>query len=189
MARKMGDKYNKYRVMPKSEIMKVIDKELHCLFDGYFALDGRFIVHQDQSRTLGNLTSLWGDIISVVERNLKPISFYKAYFHILVKVPESINEIVELEIDSKVFKFFVCEFEPPFSPSLVWCEVAESLENFISMDSKENQKLNKGVGGHGNELSGSLDENTKVVSLMEAGQTTCDDVEACGATSILNDKR
>ncbi|KAK8583803.1 hypothetical protein V6N12_068062 [Hibiscus sabdariffa] len=40
------------------------------------------------------------------------------------------------------------------------------------MDSKENQKLNKGVGGHGNELSGSLDENTKVVSLMEAGQTT-----------------
>ncbi|KAK8598052.1 hypothetical protein V6N13_095444 [Hibiscus sabdariffa] len=71
-------------------------------------------IHAWSEGTFSNIAALWGDIISIDERNLKPTSFYKAYFQILTRVSERINETVELVIGSKVFKVFLVKLNLRF---------------------------------------------------------------------------
>ncbi|KAK8658436.1 hypothetical protein V6N13_036642 [Hibiscus sabdariffa] len=135
-------------------------------------------VHAWSEGTFSNIAALWGDIISIDERTLKPTSFYRAYFQILTRVSERINETVELVIGSKVSKVFVGEIEPTFSPNSVWCEEVESSENCMSINSKENQRVNEDVGNFQNDSSGFSDENSRMDSSVEARETTCADVES-----------
>ncbi|KAK9016626.1 hypothetical protein V6N11_079121 [Hibiscus sabdariffa] len=105
---------------------------------GFLANGSRFM--------LGNIASLWGDLISIDERSTKPSSFYKAYFQILTNVPDRINDTVELKVASKVFKVRVCEFDPCFTPNSTWC-LEEEESNFSTSDAAiENNKLNDAKG-------------------------------------------
>ncbi|MBA0813094.1 hypothetical protein Gohar_026976 [Gossypium harknessii] len=68
MASKMRDKYNKYWVFGlwgqlafpnvANDIMKLIDKELHCLFNEYSSNAGRIQLFEGRSSSLTNLCSL-----------------------------------------------------------------------------------------------------------------------------------
>ncbi|KAK8564227.1 hypothetical protein V6N12_036356 [Hibiscus sabdariffa] len=147
-----------------SEVQVWVEDFSVCYRRAWIACHG-VPIHAWSVGTFGNIATLWGDIISIDERTLKPTSFYRAYFQILTRFPERINETVELVIGSKVFRVFVSEIEPTFSPNSLWCEEAESSENCTSMNSKENQRM------------------------MEARQTTRVDVESRGALTGLLDKR
>ncbi|KAK9046525.1 hypothetical protein V6N11_052412 [Hibiscus sabdariffa] len=114
-------------------------------------------IHAWSESTFSNIAALWGDIISIDERTLKPTSFYGAYFQILTRISERINETVELVIGSKE---------------------AKSSENCMSINSKENQRVNEDVGNFQNDSSGFSDENSRTDSSMEARETTGADVES-----------
>ncbi|KAK8665374.1 hypothetical protein V6N13_005543 [Hibiscus sabdariffa] len=111
-----------------SEVQVWVEDFSVCYRRAWIACHG-VPIHAWSVGTFGNIATLWGDIISIDERTLKPTSFYRAYFQILTRFPERINETVELVIGSKVFRVFVSEIEPTFSPNSLWCEEAESSEN------------------------------------------------------------
>ncbi|KAK8556210.1 hypothetical protein V6N12_002621 [Hibiscus sabdariffa] len=158
--------------------VRVWVKELSVHYRRAWVACHRVSIHAWSEGKFGNIAALWGDIISIDERTLKPTSFYRAYFQILTTFPERIIETVELVIGSKVFKVFVSEIEPTFSSNSVWCEEAESLENCMSINSKENQRVNEDVGEHQNDSSGFSVENSGTNSSLEARETTCADVES-----------
>ncbi|KAL4342616.1 hypothetical protein GQ457_08G035060 [Hibiscus cannabinus] len=121
--------------------------------------------------TIENIASLWGDLISVDVRTVKPSSFYIAYFQILTNYSDRINETIELDVSSKVFKVRVCvptgpllqcEFEPAFTRNSVWCAEEEESDSFTLDDAFEKQKLNAEFEGQGDESVESSTENLEV---------------------------
>ncbi|KAK8991104.1 hypothetical protein V6N11_062128 [Hibiscus sabdariffa] len=71
-----------------------------------------------------------------------------------------------------------CHGVPIHAWSEVWCEEAESSENCMSINSKENQRVNEDVGNFQNDSSGFSDENSRTNSSVEARETTGADVES-----------
>ncbi|KAK8626688.1 hypothetical protein V6N13_134321 [Hibiscus sabdariffa] len=104
-------------------------------------------IHVWSEETFENIAALWGDLISIDEKTLKPCSFQKAKFQILTNFSDCINETVELKVASKVYKIRVKEFEPSFTPNSVWCEDVDDSEHIESDDFNGNQKLNEDLEG------------------------------------------
>ncbi|KAK8568794.1 hypothetical protein V6N13_106677 [Hibiscus sabdariffa] len=129
-----------------------------------------------------------GDLISIDERTVKPSSFYRAYFQILTNYFDHINETVELNVASKVFKVRVCEFEPKFTPNLVWCLDEEESDSFTLDDAFEKQKLNDEFKSQGDESVESSTENLEVKKVGEGEQSPRIDVAHLEATTMLLEK-
>ncbi|KAK8571187.1 hypothetical protein V6N13_025742 [Hibiscus sabdariffa] len=145
-------------------------------------------IHAWNEETIENIASLWGDLISVDERTVKPSSFYRAYFQILTNYSDHINETIELNVASKVFKVRVCEFEPVFTPNSVWCADEEESDSFTLDDAFEKQKLNAEFEGQGDESVESSTENLEVENEGEGEQSPRTDVAHLEATTVLSVK-
>ncbi|KAL4384633.1 hypothetical protein GQ457_15G028830 [Hibiscus cannabinus] len=145
-------------------------------------------IHAWNEETIGNIASLWGDLISVDERTVKPSSFYRAYFQILTNYSDPINETIELNVASKVFKVRVCEFEPAFTPNSVWCADEEESVSFTLDDAFEKQKLNAEFEGQVDESVESSTENLEVENEGEGEQSPRTDVAHLEATAVLSGK-
>ncbi|KAL4320255.1 hypothetical protein GQ457_18G011620 [Hibiscus cannabinus] len=74
-----------------SEIMKVIDKEFHCLFNEYFGFAGRVMVHQDQS--------------SIPTKFSEPTEFNQSNMSFVVQQFLLKKQRVGLEIKSELDKY------------------------------------------------------------------------------------
>ncbi|KAK8603082.1 hypothetical protein V6N13_085279 [Hibiscus sabdariffa] len=92
-------------------------------------------MHAWNEETFKNIASIWGELISVDENTIKPISFSRANIQILTNNFDRLNKEILLSVDSKSYRVRIFEFEPSIKPISLWYEEGASGDDVKSRGS------------------------------------------------------
>ncbi|KAK8514886.1 hypothetical protein V6N13_121835 [Hibiscus sabdariffa] len=105
-------------------------------------------VHAWNEETFKNIASIWGELISVNENTIKPISFSRANIQILTNNFDRLNEEILLSVDSKSYRVRIFEFEPSIKPISLWYEegaLGDDVKSRGSSSESSEARLMSGV--------------------------------------------